>query len=90
MVQELESSALEILRGLDRSDGSALAKLAEVEDWRRIAATELERRATAFIQSLDEATVRAIAEGKIDLARLCRTVREEASPRTSRPSSFTR
>lgn len=82
MVQEHESSALEILRGLARSDGSALAKLAEVEDWRRIARAELERRATALIQMLDEGTVQAIADGRINLPELCRTVLAESSQRT--------
>mgnify|MGYP003377799726 CR=1 FL=1 len=82
MLQELESSTVEILRGLGRADPGLLAKLTQVEDWRRIAAMELERRATLFIQSLDEATVQAIADGRINLPELCRTVLAESSQHT--------
>ena len=82
MLQEIEASAVEILRGLGRSDEAALVKLAAVEDWQRIARSELERRATALIQMLDEGTVQAIADGRINLPELCRTVLAESSHRT--------
>ncbi len=78
MLQDLESSTVEILRGLGRADPESLTKLTEVDDWRRIAAIELERRATLFIQSLDEATVKAIARGDLDLSRLSQMVLAEA------------
>lgn len=45
--------------------------------WRAIAVEEQKRRATRFIEALDDATIAGIADGKIDMAALCQDVLDE-------------
>ena len=67
----------DVVRGYGKANAAGLATLMEVEDWQRIARQEIERRATGIIQALDNATLRGIAAGEIDMRAVCRQVLEE-------------
>ena len=70
----MNSAARELLRGFGRGNEEALHRLATFDDWRRVAASEIERRTTLIVQSLDDDTLKAIASGSIDFQALCREV----------------
>lgn len=71
----------DFLRGFGRNNQEALQRLSRFDDWRRVAATELERRATQLVESLDDETLRPIAAGDIDLNAVCRDVASELTPK---------
>lgn len=74
---EKEAHLRDTLRGFGRSNQAALERLAEFTDWPRIAAREIERRATSLVEALDEETLAAIASGELDFAKLCRSIATE-------------
>jgi len=74
MTTPIIEAAKEVLLGYGRANEPALTALMNVQDWQRIARQELERRATAIVQSLDEETLEAIASGKIDMQSVCHQV----------------
>jgi hypothetical protein len=67
----------DVVRGYGKANAAGLATLMEVEDWQRIARQEIERRATGIVQVLENATLRGIAAGEIDMRAVCRQVLEE-------------
>lgn len=73
----------EVLRGFGRSDQAALQRLSLFDDWQRVAAAELERRATQIVEALDEETLRAIAAGDIDFQAVCRDVANDLAPKVA-------
>lgn len=79
MANQAESAVMDLLRGFGRGNEAVLDQLAGVPDWPRLARAELERRATIIVQSLDDDTLRAIADGAIDFSELCRQVASERS-----------
>ncbi len=66
-----------LLRGFAHRNEAALERLAHFPDWQRVAAAELERRATSVVQSFDDETLQAIAAGTLDLPSVCRAVAGE-------------
>ncbi len=80
---ETKAAVKDILRGFGRGNEAALVALQNVDDWQRIARAELERRATAIVQALDDDTLRAIAAGEIDLPALCREVAADLAPKAA-------
>lgn len=70
-------TAKEILFGYGRASKLSLEHLLEVQDWQSIARLELLRRATTIVQSMDNATLEAIASGQIDLLLMCQQVLAE-------------
>ena len=60
-----------------RANEAVLASLMDVQDWQRIARQELERRATSIVQALDDATLKAIAAGELDMRAMCLQVTNE-------------
>jgi hypothetical protein len=79
MSDDTKDSVMDVLRGYGRRNEAALDALAEIQDWRRIARQELERRSTLIVQSLDDDALRAIAEGRLDVPALCRELSAEVS-----------
>lgn len=73
----------DVLRGFGRSDQAALQRLSMFDDWQRVAAAELERRATQLVEALDEETLRAIAAGDIDFQAVCRDVAADLAPKVA-------
>ncbi len=67
----------DVVRGYGKANAAGLTTLMEVDDWQRIARQEIERRATGIIQVLEDATLRGIAAGEIDMRAVCRQVLEE-------------
>lgn len=67
----------DVLRGFGRGNQAALQRLSLFGDWQRIAAAELERRATKIVEVLDEVTLRAIAAGEVDFQKACRDVSDD-------------
>lgn len=67
----------DVVRGYGKANAAGLAALMAVEDWQRIARQEIERRATGIVQVLENATLRGIAAGEIDMRAVCRQVLEE-------------
>jgi hypothetical protein len=76
-------AARDILKGFAHRNEAALEQLASFTDWRRVAGQELERRATAIVQALDDDTLKAIAAGDIDFQKLCRDVLAEVQPKAA-------
>lgn len=76
-------AAKDILKGFAHRNEAALGQLASFPDWQRVASQELERRATAIVQSFDDDTLKAIATGEIDFQRLCRQVLAEVSSKAA-------
>lgn len=66
-----------LLRGFAHRNEAALEQLASFPAWQRVAAAELERRATSLVQSFDDETLQAIAAGTLDLPAVCRAVASE-------------
>ena len=77
MTTDAANAATGILRGFGRHNGAALQPLGAFTDWPRIARAELERRATNIVQTLDDETLRAIADGTVDFSALCHEVAAE-------------
>lgn len=77
------AAAMDILRGFGRRNEAALEQLAAFTDWPRIARAELERRATSIVQTFDDETLRAIADGTVDFSALCRDVAAELAPKAA-------
>jgi hypothetical protein len=74
----------DLLRGFARSSNhAALERMSLYDDWARIAAAELERRATHIVEMLDEDTLRAMAAGEIDFQSACREIARENSAQQS-------
>lgn len=73
----------DFLRGFGRNNQEALQRLSLFDDWQRVAATELERRATQLVESLDDETLRRIAAGDIDFKAVCRDVASELKPKVA-------
>lgn len=74
--QNIEIEDLKALvQGYAESTPTALQELQSVTDWRMPAALELQRRATRLLNNLDEATLRQIANGDIDLLAICKAVK---------------
>lgn len=74
MTNQTEHPVVDLLRGFGRGNEAVLDQLADVPDWPRLARAELERRATIIVQTLDEETLRAIANGSLEFSDLCRQV----------------
>ena len=74
MTNQSEHAVMALLRGFGRGNEAVLDQLADVPDWPRLARAELERRATRIVQTLDEDTLSAVADGTIDFSDLCRRV----------------
>jgi len=83
MTTDAVTAATDILRGFGRRNEAALEQLAAFTDWPRIARAELERRATSIVQTFDEQTLLAIADGTVDLSALCRDVAAELAPKAA-------
>jgi hypothetical protein len=67
----------DVLRGYGRQSREDLQRLRLFDGWQRVAAQELERRATQIVQVLDEDSLRAIAAGDIDFQAVCSEVERE-------------
>ena len=81
-------SVRDFLRGYARADPGGVARLAEVDDWQRIAREELERRVTGIVRMLDDATLEAVATGDLDMRAVClQALRECAEAGYSGPCS---
>ena len=63
-------SLLHYLTGYGRGRPAELQRLASVSDWQARARAELDRRANAMIETLDNDVLAAIAAGDVDVARL--------------------
>ena len=71
------SQIKDFLRGHLRAAPTAAEDLLRFADWRRVAAQELEARATRIVQALDDDALKAIASGEIDLPEVVREVAAE-------------
>ncbi len=49
-----------------RRQRGTMPQLSHADDWQRLALREQERRATNLVQLLDDETLAAIAEGRLD------------------------
>ena len=77
MSADIQDALKDTLRGFGRRNEAALDRLAAFSDWQRIAVAELEHRATAIVQAIDDETLQAIATGKLDFSAVCRDVAAE-------------
>lgn len=68
--EDTKAATKDVLFGFGRANRSGLAALSQVTDWQRIASLEIERRTTRILESLDDATLHAIAAGTLDLRAL--------------------
>lgn len=82
-VSNSSANAMDILRGFGRRNEAALERLATFTDWPRIASAEMGRRATTIVQTLDDETLRAIADGTLDFSALCCEVATELAPKAA-------
>lgn len=83
MTNQTDLAVMDMLRGFGRGNEAVLDQLAAFPDWPRIARAELERRATIIVQSLDNDTLRAVADGTINFGDLCRRVAVEMAPKAA-------
>lgn len=75
MAKNAQAEALfQYLTGYGRNRPTELQRLANVPDWKARAQAELDRRANALIEKLDNDVLAAISAGDVDVAQLASEV----------------
>jgi catalase len=64
-------------RGMKRVQAEHLPRLAEYDDWSRLARREIEKRATRIVEMFDDELLAAIADGSLDVTAAIREVMRE-------------
>jgi hypothetical protein len=64
-------------RGMKRVRAEQLPRLAQYDDWQRLALREIERRGTNIVEMLDDEMLAAIADGDLDVTAAIRDVMQE-------------
>lgn len=74
MKTAIEQSLTDYLGGYTRNNPANLAHVINYPDWQRMAALELDRRASRLLSMLPEEELQAIAEGRVSLPDLARNL----------------
>lgn len=74
MMTPIEQSLADFLSGYTRTHPASRAHIINYPDWQRMARLELDHRASSLLSVLPEAELRAIAEGKVGLPDLIRSL----------------
>jgi len=64
-------------RGMKRVHAEHLPRLAEFDDWSRLARREIEKRATRIVEMFDDELLAAVADGSLDVTAAIREVMRE-------------
>lgn len=64
----------DFLSAMKKHNRGALTQLSIINDWRSVAARELERRAHLVLNTINDDMVLAIAHGEVDVGRAIREV----------------
>jgi|AntDeeMinimDraft_6_1070357.scaffolds.fasta_scaffold22927_2 Lon protease-like protein len=72
--QQIEQRLTDYLSGYVRNSPANLAHVIEYQDWQRMARQELDRRASKLLAVLPEEELQAIAEGRVSLPDLAKSL----------------
>lgn len=80
VMNDVESGLMDLLRGYARGNKARLYMLAALsgDSWRLCAEAELQRRVTGIVSSMEDETLKAIANGALDFQSLCQQVVAES------------
>ncbi|MBG7114745.1 hypothetical protein GHU20_13675 [Pseudomonas aeruginosa] len=72
--EQIEQRLADYLSGYVRNSPANLAHVIDYQDWQRMARLELDRRASKLLAVLPEEELQAIAEGRVSLSDLARSL----------------